>query len=84
MDRFIGKNSPVLTFKISLDSSEMFFLLEGFKKGGGGNMQTIAVCRLTRKAGLAIISRYVRFPDEEHNSHTIRNKRMKVLVFSLS
>ena len=35
MDRFIGKNSPVLTFKISLDSSEMFFLLEGFKKGGG-------------------------------------------------
>jgi hypothetical protein len=36
VDRFIGKNSPVLTFKISLDSSEMFFLLEGFKKGGGG------------------------------------------------
>ena len=43
-------------------------------------MQTIAVCRLTRKAGLAIISRYVRFPDEEHNSHTIRNKRMKAFL----
>ena len=35
----------------------------------------------TRKAGLAIISRYVRFPkDEEHNSHTIRNKRMKAFL----